>query len=113
MTPDTERLTTRFGGVYVERKVSLTGLLAILMAFTAMVGGWYRFDSRQTQDEISISYLQKNQEKDGDSRESLKQAINDLNTTIGKITQRLDDEDNQRTGAWSDTGKAPKTKPAQ
>lgn len=81
----------RMGPFVIERRLSLTGALALVMSFTAVIGGWYNFNYR-----IQANYTTIEQEqKEIDHLVDLQQKTNDtlvqLNMTIGRLNQRMDD----------------------
>ena len=81
----------KIGGIEVETKVSLTGLIALIMALTAMVGGWYKFDARITDTEKRIEELREDQRKQLDVQSRLDDTLNKLNNSVARLEQRLDD----------------------
>ncbi len=89
----------RLGGLEFDHKVSVTSILAIIMAFVGVVGGWYTFDARVKRSEDSIQYLEQARREDSEARQKVQEALEDLNITVGKLEQRLEDEDNRKKGA--------------
>jgi hypothetical protein len=83
----------KIAGVEFDGKVNLTSVIAVVMAFTAMVGGWYKFDARVTATEKSITYLQEARQKDQEDRDKLQDTLNSINYVVGQLKQRLDDDD--------------------
>jgi len=86
----------KIAGVEFDGKVNVTSVLAVAMAFSAMIGGWYKFDARVTSNEKSISYLEEARQKDEEYRQKLTDTLNQLNYTVGQLRQRLDDDDKKR-----------------
>jgi HAMP domain-containing protein len=82
---------TKIGGIEVETKVSLTGLLAVLLAFVALVGAWNRFDARVAAAEQRMQELEQNQAKLVETQEKMTDSIETLNNTLGRLIQRMDD----------------------
>lgn len=81
----------KIAGVEVETKVSLTGVIAMFMALAALFGGWYKFDYR-------ISALEQDHEMEMQIHSKLNDTLNEqnstmqnLNTTVMQLKQRLDD----------------------
>jgi len=87
------------GGLEFDHKVSVTSILAIVMAFVGVVGGWYTFDARVKRTEDSIQYLEEARKEDAAVRQKVQQSLEDLNIMVGKLEQRLEDDDNRKKGA--------------
>lgn len=83
----------KIGGLEFDGKISVTSALAAIMAFTGAVGAWYSMGARVKATEDSITYLKEARQKDETAREQIKQALSDVNVTVGKIEQRLEDYD--------------------
>lgn len=81
----------KIAGFEIETKISATGALAVIMAFVAMVGGWYKFDYRITNLETQNAQLEKYHQDELDMQGRLNQTLTSLNFTVGQLQQRLDD----------------------
>lgn len=81
----------KIGGFEIDTKISATGVLALTMAFVAMVGGWYKFDYRISNLETQNAQLQEDHQEEMSMHEKLNATLNDLNYTVGQLEQRLDD----------------------
>jgi len=81
----------RFGPLRVDHHISVTGLLALVMAFVAMVGGWYKFDYRVTKTENAIELLESEHREEMAMRWEDANSRTDTNVLLGKIVQALED----------------------
>jgi hypothetical protein len=81
----------RLGPFTVERTVSVSGVLAVGMAFVAMVGGWYNFSFRQAATEKRTEVLEQEHEADLVVQEKLTRALDRTNDVLEGVLQALDD----------------------
>ena len=81
----------KIGPLELDTKVLLTGVVTLAMGFTAMVGGWYKFDARVTDTEKRIEELREDQRRQVDVQARLVDTLNKLNNSVGRLEQRLDD----------------------
>jgi hypothetical protein len=79
------------GPFTVERTVSASGVLAVTMAFIAMVGGWYNFSFRQAATEKRTEALEQEHEADLVVQEKLTRALDRTNDVLEGVLQALDD----------------------
>ena len=91
MPDPTEQSGPRFGPFRLDSKISLTNVLAFTMAFVAMVGGWYKFDYRQTSTEQNISAIQQTLQKHEANDQRLADTLERTNRIMGATIQALDD----------------------
>lgn len=80
------------GPLEIETKLSATGALAVALAFTALVGGWYRFDYRiaalENDHQEDVAY----HEKELEFHQKLNDTLGTLNVTVGKLEQEVSDQ---------------------
>lgn len=81
----------RIAGIEVETKLSLTGIVAAVMAVAAVVGGWQTLAARQQVDEQAIIELQQDHRTEMQMHEQLNDTIGRLDKTLGMLRQRMDD----------------------
>ena len=89
----------KIGPLVVEKRLSLTGALAILMSFSAVIGGWYSFNYRVQQNTKGLEDEQKEIDSLVEIQSRTNETLMQLNMTIGKLNQRMDDS---KIGAPSD-----------
>jgi hypothetical protein len=82
----------RIGPFQIDAKVSVSGVFAILMAFVAMVGGWYKFDYRVSAVEARETNIETQEESDKQLHERLGYTLDRLDRTISGVVQALDDK---------------------
>jgi hypothetical protein len=82
----------KVGPFVVAPTISVTGLLTIVMAFTAMVGGWYKFDYRQEAAEARIETLEQSRSAESEQRAKLIDTLNRTNSVLGAVVQALEDK---------------------
>jgi hypothetical protein len=93
----------KIGPVEFEPRVSLTSVLTLAMALIAMVGGWYKFDYRISVVEGAQQELQDDHKSDVAAINDLRETLSRLNVTLGRMEQRLEDEDTEQQAgrkAW-------------
>ena len=76
----------------VRTDVSLTGILAMMMAFAAMVGGWYKFDYRQLASEQRLEVLEREHSEEVEVNARLNDTLVRTNVALAGISQALEDK---------------------
>jgi len=82
----------RVGPLVIEKRLSLTGALALVSAVGALVGGWYHFDYRIRTNTLLITNQQGQIDQLTSIQKESHQTLENLNVTLGKLQQRMDDE---------------------
>lgn len=88
----------RMGPFVIEKRLSLSGALAIIVSFCAVVGSWYSFDFRLNQTNIALESQQKQIDKLTELQEKTNDTLSRLNMTIGVLNQRMDDYNVGKSG---------------
>ena len=81
----------RLGPLRFDSRISVTNMLAFAMALIAMVGGWYKFDYRQTQTENNVTAIQMTLQKHEANDQRLADTLERTNQVIGETIQALED----------------------
>jgi hypothetical protein len=87
----------QLGRFRFDLTVSVGNVLTVMLVVGAIVSSWYRFDSRLTVNEMAITQLQRQQADTIEIQKKTNETLYDLNFTLGKLEQRLKDEDEFRT----------------
>lgn len=75
----------------MDTKINITGALAVLMAFIALIGGWYNLGSRTTANERAIVSLNVANQRTQENEQRLKDTLDRSNNLMGQMVQALDD----------------------
>ena len=81
----------RIGPFSMDTKVSITGVIAMAMALTAMVGGWYKFDYRLDASERALATMMDEEKQHTANEQRINDTLNRTNSLMGQVMQALDD----------------------
>ena len=81
----------RVGPIRFDTRVSLSGALAVVMAFVAVVGGWYHFNDTQQADEQRIVTLEGEHANDLVTNAHIADALSRTDGVLKEIEQALED----------------------
>jgi hypothetical protein len=85
-----------------DSRISIANIFAVVLAFVAMVGGWYKFDFRVSATEQEIASVQRAIQKHDDdlqktldthdaNDQKLADTLERTNQVMGAVIQALDD----------------------
>lgn len=88
---ETGRAFARVGPFSIDPKVNITGVLAMAMALSAMVGGWYKFSYRLDANEHAITMISDEERQHTANEQRINDTLNRTNSLMSQVMQALDD----------------------